>query len=194
MKVLGGLLAAGSSKRFGGVKQLALLGKTTLIDKALSNYQIVFGDNVLVALGANFELLHSAIGDKVNTVYVDNWEKGIGHSISALIKSVESTDATHVYLGLADQVAIGPQEIKLLLDAANSDSENIICSYYNNIDGVPAVFPKKYFEELVRLERDVGAKSLFKRHADKVARVEMPNAAIDIDTQEALQSWVKHNV
>lgn len=190
MKIVGCLMAAGASSRFKGVKQLAKIGRTTLIEKAVANYKIIFGNDLLVALGANYSQVKLAIDDSVNSLYVSDWENGLGQSISTLINNVAKTDVTHVLLGLADQVAIGPEEIKLLVKAANRNRANIICSSYNDIDGVPAVFPKKYFKELVNLGGDVGAKYVLKRFSDQVVRVELPEAAFDIDTQEDLQSWV----
>jgi molybdenum cofactor cytidylyltransferase len=52
--------------------------------------------------------------------------------------------------------------------------------------GVPAIFPRTMFRELAQLRGDVGARALLRRNADRVVRVPMPSAAVDVDTPEDL--------
>jgi molybdenum cofactor cytidylyltransferase len=52
--------------------------------------------------------------------------------------------------------------------------------------GVPAIFPRSVFSDLASLRGDVGARVLLQRNPDRVVRVPMASAAIDIDTPEDL--------
>ena len=52
--------------------------------------------------------------------------------------------------------------------------------------GVPAIFPRSAFLDLASLRGDVGARVLLHRNPDRVVRVPMASAAIDIDTPEDL--------
>jgi molybdenum cofactor cytidylyltransferase len=52
--------------------------------------------------------------------------------------------------------------------------------------GVPAIFPRSVFSDLVALRGDVGARVLLQRNPDRVVRVPMASAAIDLDTPEDL--------
>ena len=52
--------------------------------------------------------------------------------------------------------------------------------------GAPAIFPRTSFRELAELRGDTGARALLRRNADRVVRVAMPSAAVDIDTPEDL--------
>ncbi|MBV9911728.1 MAG: hypothetical protein JOZ93_04095, partial [Sinobacteraceae bacterium] len=54
--------------------------------------------------------------------------------------------------------------------------------------GAPAIFPRAMFSELSALRGDVGARQLLQRNPDRVVRVPMASAAIDVDTPEDLLS------
>ena len=60
-------------------------------------------------------------------------------------------------------------------------NENIIASLYGEKPKVPAIFPKKFYNEISKLKADFGAKELLKKeYCIKVVLEE--NYSIDIDT------------
>jgi len=78
-------------------------------------------------------------------LYNRNWAFGIGESINFGIQVLEN-QYDEIMIILADQVQITPRDIQSLLDSCVGDA--IICADYNGSRGVPAIFPKKYFEHL----------------------------------------------
>jgi CTP:molybdopterin cytidylyltransferase MocA len=48
------------------------------------------------------------------------------------------------------------------------------------------VFPRASFRQLAELRGDIGARMLLQRNPDRVVRVPMDSAALDIDTPEDL--------
>ena len=48
-------------------------------------------------------------------------------------------------------------------------------------------FPAVYFDELLTLRGDRGARSIIKNHKENVIKIPFADAAIDIDTPEDLQ-------
>jgi molybdenum cofactor cytidylyltransferase len=52
--------------------------------------------------------------------------------------------------------------------------------------GAPAIFPRSAFRDLTELRGDIGAREVLRRNPDRVLRVPMPSAALDIDTPEDL--------
>jgi molybdenum cofactor cytidylyltransferase len=54
--------------------------------------------------------------------------------------------------------------------------------------GNPVLWSRRFFDELMTLEGDVGARHMIARHAEAVVEVEAegPSAFLDIDTPEAL--------
>ena len=62
----------------------------------------------------------------------------------------------------------------------------IVAAQYAGIVGVPAIFPRWCFRELHELRGDRGAQLLIQRFADRVVRLPMPSAELDIDAPEDL--------
>jgi molybdenum cofactor cytidylyltransferase len=55
--------------------------------------------------------------------------------------------------------------------------------------GNPVLWPRKFFDDLMSLEGDVGARDLLSKHADQVRGIEMDTEAIfeDIDTAQQFE-------
>ena len=51
---------------------------------------------------------------------------------------------------------------------------------------MPAIFPRWCFRELHELRGDRGAQPLLQRHTDRLVRLPMPSAELDIDRPEDL--------
>ena len=57
--------------------------------------------------------------------------------------------------------------------------------YASGAVGVPALFARRYFPELIRLAGDRGARALFARHREHLVTVAFPDGDLDIDTPAA---------
>ena len=62
----------------------------------------------------------------------------------------------------------------------------VAAALYGGACGVPAIFPRSLFQELAQLRGDQGARMLLRRNVDRLVRVPMPGAELDIDTPEDL--------
>jgi molybdenum cofactor cytidylyltransferase len=185
------LLAAGQSKRFGGIKQLTDIHGQPMVLHCLSQYRQ--GEkwmhgiaNGHIVLGANAELITQVLPDNVNKYWVSSWVNGMGHVLSQAIQTITS-DTSHVLVGLADQIALTQQIFSQLLNEAKKHPEHIIASQYNGGLGAPVIFPRQYFSQLSQLTGDKGAKALIQQHSKQVISFPMPEAACDIDTPEDLK-------
>jgi molybdenum cofactor cytidylyltransferase len=70
----------------------------------------------------------------------------------------------------------------------------IIASEYSGTLGVPALFNRTLFSELMTLKSTEGAKKLIKKHIHQVFSVPFAEGAIDIDTPkdyEQLQTLIE---
>jgi molybdenum cofactor cytidylyltransferase len=54
------------------------------------------------------------------------------------------------------------------------------------VRGVPAIFPRSYFQQLQGLTEDSGAKTLLSNTELSVTEIAMPEAELDIDRPEDL--------
>tara|TARA_R110002153_G_scaffold99102_5_gene234390 strand:- start:9019 stop:9627 length:609 start_codon:yes stop_codon:yes gene_type:complete len=196
------LLAAGQSKRFEGIKQLTNIHGQAMICHCLSQYyqgnKWIDGiDNGHIALGSNATLIIDVLPLSINKYVINSWENGMGHTLAKSIQFLAS-DTTHVLIALADQVLITQQMIMDMLSQSKNYPQNIIAAKYAGKVGAPSIFPREYFAELSQLTGDRGAKAILGKYSQQVIAIEMPEAALDIDTQEDLigitikDSKIKH--
>jgi molybdenum cofactor cytidylyltransferase len=185
------LLAAGQSKRFGGIKQLTDIYGQPMICHCLSQYRQ--GDKWMsgitsgcVVLGSNAELVSQVLPDNINQYVVSYWLNGMGYSLAQSIHNV-AVDTSHVLIGLGDQVAITQSMISQLLEQAQKHPSHIAAAQYNNGLGAPVIFPRQFFSELSQLTGDKGAKLLLQQYPQQIISLAMPEASFDIDTPEDLK-------
>jgi molybdenum cofactor cytidylyltransferase len=113
------------------------------------------------------------------------WREGLASSIRAGIARLPAS-CTAVMLLLADQPAVTADDLKRLAGTWRKQPQYIAAALYAGTSGVPAIFPRSAFRDLAELRGDVGARALLRRGADRVVRVPMPSAALDVDTPEDL--------
>lgn len=182
------ILAAGPSQRFGSCKALAAVGGNTLIRHMISIAQAVTPDDVFVITGAYHDVVAKHVGERARTVYNPNWEHGMGESLACGVSAV-SKHYDGVLILLADQVALHSDHLKALMTRWEAHPERPACAYYEDEMGVPALFPKSYFPELMNLSGPYGAKRILREQDPETDTVAIPEAAIDVDTQADLERW-----
>ena len=180
------VLAAGASTRFGSPKQLVRLHGRPLLHLAVSRAVEVAGQAVTVVLGANAADLAPLLRHTPAAVIVNrDWAEGMGSSVRAGVSRVPAT-ADAVLLMLADQPAVTAEDLRRLVGTWRRQPQCIVAAHYDGITGVPAVFPREDFQALAALRGDAGARALLKRGGERLVRVPLQAAAIDIDTPEDL--------
>jgi molybdenum cofactor cytidylyltransferase len=180
------VLAAGSSSRLGQPKQLVKLGGRPALHLVVSNAVAVAGHAVTVVVGAHAQELTRLLAHSPASVVVNrHWEEGMASSLRHGLAAVPST-ASAVLVMLGDQVAVSADDLKRLINAWNGHDTVIASAVYQGHVGVPAIFPRWCFSELRELRGDQGARMIIQRHAQRLVHVQMPNAAIDLDTPEDL--------
>ena len=142
---------------------------------------------VVVVLGAYAENIKPEI-DKLPIQIVENpyWETGMSSSIRAGIAAIKESNSNldAIIIALADQPLIDAEVFNQLIQSYQQTGNIIIASAYDDIVGVPALFSNILFSELINLEGDKGAKALMGKYRDEVLTIEIPEAAIDIDTPD----------
>jgi molybdenum cofactor cytidylyltransferase len=180
------VLAAGASSRFGSPKQLVRVDGRPLLHAAVSRAVEVAGHAVSVVLGAHAADLAPLLSHSSASIVINrDWSEGMASSIRAGVMRLPGS-CGGVMLVLADQAAVSAEDLRRLAMTWRRQPSYIVAAQYGSTLGAPAVFPASSFRDLTELRGDRGAQSLFKKNPDRVVRVPMDSAAIDIDTPEDL--------
>nr|WP_299242867.1 nucleotidyltransferase family protein [uncultured Aquimarina sp.] len=180
-------MAAGSSSRLGSPKQLLPWKNTSLIanevEKSLKLKRLV----TVVVLGAHFEIIQKEIKHfPVEILYNKNWKSGMGASISFGIRHILNDDILYdaVLISLIDQPFIDEVHFGKLISEFDKNQNTIITTGMKDRMGVPAIFPRGYFEELLALNEDYGARMIIKNNMNQIITVDGKDMTDDIDTIE----------
>ena len=180
------VLAAGASKRMTATKQLLPWKHTTMLGYVIEQLKAAGAAHVFVVLGAHQkEILQKVDTKNISIINNENWSDGMGTSIA---KSISYLRKNHLefdglLVAACDQPLIKLDHYKKLIYSCINENR-IVVSSFDNGRGIPVVFDKIYFDELSTLTKDVGAKSIVKKHLDRLIQIDAPEAAIDLDTKE----------
>ncbi len=176
------ILAAGESKRFGSIKQLAEFSGQPLLQHVVNVCKAIEGVEVYVILGAHLAQIADGIDlEGVALLENDDWREGMAASIRCAVNAV-STRKSALLLIAGDQIAVNAKDLNNLINAWREDKTAVVAADYGEKPGIPVIFPRTSFAQLESLAGDHGAKSLLLHTENKLIVVAMPNAAIDIDT------------
>lgn len=182
------LLAAGASSRLGEPKQLLRFQDETLLRRAARTALQVENQKTVVVLGANASIIHDEIADlPVETIVNHDWQNGMSSSIkSGLRKLLEiEPELSAVVLMLCDQPFVTAQTLMNLVEKFAATKKSIVACEYEKMVGVPALFARAMFGELLDLKGEAGARFVIKKFAAAdLAKIAQPEAAFDVDTIE----------
>src|ERR1700736_1234773 len=181
------VLAAGQSARFGEPKQLVRFRGHTLIDGAIAAAQDANCRPIVVVTGSSAAKITRTLADADIIIQKNpTYRHGIGTSIRAgverLIDVAPKTEA--VVLLVCDQPFVTGDVIRRLIDQHWTSGKPIAASEYSNTCGVPALFDRSCFTELLQLGDRDGAKPIILRSLARVSKVPFPEGEIDIDTPD----------
>lgn len=180
------VLAAGASRRFGSAKQLVRIGDRPLLSLMAGRTAEVVGHALVVVLGARAAELAPVLRHSPGSVVVNrNWREGLASSIRTGVARLPPSCAG-VMLVLADQACVTAEDLQRLAGVWRRQPLAVAAAQYGATVGAPAIFPQHVFGELSELRGDSGARTLLKRHADRLVKVPMPTAAFDLDTPDDL--------
>jgi len=184
MKTAAVILAAGASTRLGEPKQLITIHGETLLARTIRIAQESGVDQIFAVLGANIDALRPQA--HIATILENPlWQQGMATSIHAGVNAASAFDA--ILLLTCDQPAVTPFHLAQLL-VTSGEGKRIAASSYAERTGIPAVFPQKFFPDLLTLQDDSGARHLLRAHQHEVAKVVLENGELDLDTPESQQA------
>jgi molybdenum cofactor cytidylyltransferase len=181
------ILAAGGSTRLGHPKQLVAYQGRSLLRHATEVAVGSLCHPVVVVLGAHAAALETEVRDlPVRVTENRDWVQGMATSLRRGLQVLEDTepDIGAAVITLCDQPCVSPRAIDALVEAYRSGVAPIVASAYDGILGVPALFDRRFFPELLALEGEAGARRVIARHPRRVHAVLLPGGGQDIDTPQ----------
>ena len=179
------ILAAGFSKRFGGIKLDAKLnnGATVFsqtlsrISAAIPNYKVVTRPGLIDVLSPTEPNLNA----------FEFSEQGIGASLAFGISLVNNWHACLVCL--ADMPFIKIETYRSLASQLNQD--NIVIPFHQKQAGNPVGFGRYFYSDLRSLSGDAGGRPVVKKNQNAVVPFDAEDAAVlyDIDTPADLDKY-----
>lgn len=184
------ILAAGASKRLGHPKQLVEFKGRTLLQHTIDVANSFEFDSRVLVLGAGANV----IMDKTNPrnfelIINEAWEEGISSSIrqgvNALLRGKNKPD--QILILLADQPFVSVENIGQLIKLQLERDVAASFSEYAGDVGVPAIFSKEIFPQLLALQGDQGAKKLIYNKDFGFATMRFENGNFDVDTAKDIE-------
>lgn len=183
------LLAAGASSRMGSPKQLLKWGDSTLLNHSINQAVKSKAIDVFVLLGANHKIISKSIENtSISLLVNDDWNQGMGNTISFGVSHIQGLNYDGVLLMLVDQPLIDSTYLNNLIAVFDTSKKSIIASSYHKGAGVPAIFDKSHYPELSALNGDQGAKQLIINYQGNTKIIDAGNLLADIDTDKEYEN------
>lgn len=178
----------------GSPKQLLPFSGKALLQRAIDNAKKCEPDQVIVVLGSRKQLIENEINQD-GAIIVENqdWKSGIASSIRTGINELKniSVNTDAAILMACDQPFADENILQALIQEHTRSGNAIVGSSYDNTKGIPALFHKNLFSDLLALEGDSGAKKLFEKYKGLASFVSFQKGGIDIDTSEDYKNLTK---
>ncbi|EGW19754.1 nucleotidyltransferase family protein [Methylobacter tundripaludum] len=189
--IVGILLAAGASRRFGADKLTHILPDGNLVAVRACRNLLAGTDGVLAVVRPGSEELTALLQAEGAEVRVcADAEQGMSASLVFGIRACP--DAAGWLITLADMPWIEPATIRKVADALRSGA-TIAAPCWQGRHGHPVGFSQILGPELAALSGDDGAKTVIQAHLDQLRLVDCDDAGVlrDIDKPEDLQFLTK---
>ena len=189
------VLAGGASRRAGSLNKLLYpVAGEPMVRRVARRVRDSAVDDVVVVTGHDAEAVGAALeGLDVRRVHNAAHASGMASSLTRALGSVLEHDAVLVCLG--DMPGISPALIARLLEArlavaASERARTIVLPVNAGRRGNPVLIGRAFFDLLLALEGDVGARALIRAHPEAVREVAVddPAVLVDHDTVEALRA------
>ena len=181
MRIVGLLLAAGSAKRFGSDKLLHPLQHGVPIAVQAARHLRTEVPRVVAALRPSSEPLQRLLRDEGCEVTVcASADEGMGASLACAVRAAGAADGYLV--ALADMPFVRPSSIAAVRDALVSGAR-IAAPYFRTRRGHPVAIAGVFFDQLVGLRGDEGARRILVAHEGDLVKVPVgdPGVIRDID-------------
>jgi molybdenum cofactor cytidylyltransferase len=185
-EIAGLLLAAGSAKRFGSNKLLHELPHGVPIAVQSARHLKAEASAVIAIVRPGQDTLFSALKEEgCDVVVCENADEGMGASLACGARA--AGHAKGYLVALADMPFIRRSSIAAVREALEKGAA-LAAPYWRGRRGHPVGISHAFYEELVRLKGDEGAKGVLAANEARLVKIPLgdPGVLRDIDRPEDL--------
>ncbi|MDX1501969.1 MAG: NTP transferase domain-containing protein [Thermoanaerobaculia bacterium] len=185
--VAGVILAAGPSRRFGGLpKPLLEVEGRPLVLRLLEQAAASRLSDLFVVVGHQAERLAPLLaGWPLSVVECSRWRDGQSASVRAGLAALPADAAAAMFLPV-DQPRLTTEVIDRLIARYHETGGPVVVPVHRGRRGSPVIFDASLFGELRRITGDEGGRQLFAAHEAEIVELELPDPEPleDVDTPE----------
>ena len=190
------LLAAGDSSRMGGANKLLIShrGKPLICHAAqtLNNAlqeKIVHCARIICGRDSK-KIIHAIANANIPRelcILNAKYKNGIASSLQCGLRAMHSENADGALILLGDMPRVSLADIRAIANAFAKTNADIVAPICEGRRGNPVLFSAKLFAKVMQLRGDIGARTLFARHA-VVETQASAGVLFDIDSPADLES------
>jgi len=184
------ILAAGASSRLGEAKQLLVYQGQSLLERSI---RLAFSvcQEVVVCLGAEVKQTVAIIEKlqkefpSLSYVEIENWEKGMGESLSVGLKTIDS--ANDVLVLLCDLPFLTNAHMKNIISLANP--ERAIVASFQGVNSPPVLIPSALRPLFKNWSGDQGLGKFWRLNPMLCEIIHFSDKFRDVDVPEDREYW-----
>jgi molybdenum cofactor cytidylyltransferase len=184
LNIVGLLLAAGSATRFGSDKLRHALPHGVPIAVQAARHLRAESPRVLVVVRSS-DAEQTFRAERCETVVCENADQGMGASLACAVRAAGKADGYVVALG--DMPFVRPATIAAVREALERGAA-LAAPYFRARRGHPVGIAGRFYEQLIALGGDEGARHLLSANEAELVRIPVgdPGVVRDIDRPEDL--------
>lgn len=187
-----GILAAGSSTRFGSPKQLAVFNKKTFIENVIQTALRINFSEVITVLGSSYEKIRPVVENyPVKIIHNKAWEEGQSTSVKECVKYFLPKNVEAIVFLMVDQPQIGLELLENIIHTFAYHKNDIIVHTFNLQNRHPILFSRSTFRDLLRIVGEEGGRQLFEKYPPKKILIHDSYYSYDVDKIEDLKKIEK---
>ncbi|OGO79405.1 MAG: molybdenum cofactor cytidylyltransferase [Clostridiales bacterium GWB2_37_7] len=185
------IMASGYSKRMKKDKLFLEYRGKTLIQNTIDNV-LKCGFKQIILVAREREILQLGKENAICVIENKNADKGMSESIKLGLAYTDDCDGYMFFT--IDQPLLNTSIINKLIEFFEQDKKYIIVPHYRGRRGSPVIFSKKFKQDLMNLEGDIGGRKIIDGCLEEVRFVDIDDEKVlfDVDTQkdyETLLHW-----
>lgn len=190
------IMAAGSARRYGQLKQLLPLGGEPALRRIVDTARRAGFQQIVLVLGCGAQQVRMALGDLSDVDIVDNpdWQEGMSASMRLGLAALRARiGATALLLG--DQPLISASLLRALLVERACSGALLVAPSWQGRWRNPVIVARSLFAALSEVEGDRGGRDVVRAHAQHMRLVpwDDPSCFYDIDQPQdyarVLRCW-----